>query len=84
MSARTIRAFNKTYDKAARGRPGSPAKLTDEEHALLLTLIRLHQQHCTEPGLPNSPNCRLRGGYLRGKPWYGNDLKKARALGLLV
>ncbi len=80
-SSKATKMFNRAYEKAARGTPGHPARLTEEEHELLLKLSHLHNEHCTEP---RRPNCRDKGGYLRGEPWYGNDLKKARALGLLV
>ncbi len=79
--AKKNRALERILEKACRGTPEHPAQLTDEEHELLLRLIRLHRLHCTDP---NRPNCRDKGGYLRGRPWYGNDPEKARAFGLLV
>ena len=81
MSSKATKMFDRAYEKAARGTPGHPARLTDEEHELLLNLIRRHKLHCRDH---KRPNCRDKGGYLKGKPWYGDNPEKARALGLLV
>ena len=80
-SSKGTKLFNRAYEKAARGTPGHPARLTEAENELLLELIHLHALHCTEP---RRPNCRDKGGYLRGKPWYGDNPEKARVLGLPV
>ena len=80
-SSRETKMFNRAYEKAARGWAGHPARLTEEEHELLLKLSRLHNQHCTEP---RRPSCRDKGGYLRGKPWYGDNPERARRLGVKV
>lgn len=80
-ASKKVKLFNRAYDRAIRGSPGKPARLTEEEQELLLELGRLHTLHCTEP---KRPNCRDKGGYLRGKPWYGDNLGKARRLGLCV
>ncbi len=71
--------FERAYDKAARGSPEYPAQLTEEEEELLLKLIRLHTQHCVET---KRPNCRDKGGYLRGQPWYGDNPELARRIGV--
>jgi hypothetical protein len=73
--------FNRAYEKAARATPGHPARLTDEEDALLLKLSRLHTLHCRDP---KRPNCADKGGYLRGEPWYGNNPELARRIGIRV
>ena len=80
-SSREAKMFNRAYAKVARALPGRPADLTDEEHELLLKLNRLHKLHCTDP---KRPNCRDKGGYLRGKPWYGDNPELARRIGIRV
>ena len=73
MSSKATKMFDRAYEKAARGTPGHPARLTDEEHELLLNLIRRHKLHC-----------RDKGGYLQGKPWYGDNPELARRIGIRV
>jgi hypothetical protein len=77
--------FERAWKKAILSRPGHPANLTEQEEELLLACTRLHNEHCNEPNTPEGPTpCWMKGGYLGGKPWYGNDLEKARKVGLLV
>ena len=73
--------FERAWKKAILSRPGQPANLTEQEEGLLLSCIRRHNENCTDEMYPN---CSEKGGYLGGRPWYGNDLEKARKVGLLV
>ena len=72
--------FERAWKKAILSRPGQPANLTEQEEGLLLSCIRLHNENCTEEEI--RPNCREKGGYLCGRPWYGNDPEKARKVGV--
>ncbi len=81
MSSKKVKLFESAWRKAAYATPGNPAELTDEEHELLLKLIRSHPRNCTET---RYRNCKDRGGYLRGKPWYGDNPELARRIGIRV
>jgi hypothetical protein len=52
-----------------------------EEHELLLELIRLHNQNCTDP---RRPNCRDKGGYLKRHPYTPNEIENFRRKGLRI
>ena len=81
MSSAAVKMFERAWKKAVLATPGHPADLTDPEHRLLLILIRRHKIHCTDR---QRPNCRDKGGHLKGKPWYGDNPEKARKLGIRV
>ena len=82
MSSNQAKLFKRAFAKAVLASPGNPADLTKEEHELLLKLSRLHTKHCTYPN--RNLACWSKGGYLKGRPWYGDNPEQARKLGLLV
>jgi hypothetical protein len=81
----TLRArFERAWSRLAYLQPGQVSRTTPEEDQLILELSRYHAQNCREPNIHPHFACWDKGGLLKGRPWYGEDVEKARKLGLLV